>query len=108
MVQVNRETFTLEWPAEHQLCIGGAVNFYTIVAIWEATKTFMPAVLDFSKLTHYDSACLALLIDWLRRADAGAHEISIQGLPDSLLHIADLYGIKDFLLDKMNNHDNRP
>ncbi|UXY15242.1 STAS domain-containing protein [Chitiniphilus purpureus] len=53
--------------------------------------------LDLSGVTRADSAALALLLAWQRRALAGGTRLSVVGAPGGLLQLARLYGVTDLL-----------
>lgn len=53
--------------------------------------------LDLSAVTRVDSAALALLLAWLRRAQAAGTSLAIVGAPTSLLQLARLYGVDTLL-----------
>lgn len=54
-------------------------------------------VLDFSAVSEADSAALALLFDWLRRARAAGHVVSLLHVPAVLGSLAALYGVDELL-----------
>jgi len=52
---------------------------------------------DFSAVTDIDTAALSLLIEWQRRAIAAGKKIRFIHLPETLLSLAALYGVTDFV-----------
>ena len=50
--------------------------------------------IDFSQVGKADSACVSLLLDALRRPDG---KISLQGIPESVSTLSELYEIEDWL-----------
>ena len=50
--------------------------------------------IDFSQVGKADSACVSLLLDALRRPDG---KITLQGIPESVRTLSELYEIKDWL-----------
>ena len=54
-------------------------------------------IFDLSGVTRVDSAALALLLAWLRRAKALDARVELRAMPESLLALARLYGV-DVLL----------
>lgn len=54
-------------------------------------------ILDLSEVQAVDSAVLALLFEWRRRARAAGVRPIVQGTPPALRRLAQLYGIDDLL-----------
>lgn len=52
---------------------------------------------DLSEVTELDSSLLALLLAWLRDAQARQRELAFANLPESLQTIARLYGVDGML-----------
>ena len=52
---------------------------------------------DFSAVERVDSAALALILDWLRAAQAGQRTLVLRDLPQNLLDLAALYGLADLI-----------
>ena len=48
---------------------------------------------DLGEVTEMDSALLALLLAWLREAEAHGHALQFARLPEALRTIARLYGV---------------
>ncbi|MEF9943107.1 MAG: STAS domain-containing protein [Burkholderiaceae bacterium] len=55
------------------------------------------AEFDFSGVERVDSAALALILDWLRTAQARELDLTLKGLPPSLLELAELYGLAELI-----------
>jgi phospholipid transport system transporter-binding protein len=53
--------------------------------------------IDCSQLASVDSSAVALLLAWLRAAQAKNCQLSVSGLPSSLLSLASLYGVDEML-----------
>lgn len=53
--------------------------------------------IDFSEVSDVDTAALSLLIEWQRRALALNKRIAFKKLPESLMSLAALYGVADFI-----------
>ncbi len=53
--------------------------------------------IDFSEVSDVDTAALSLLIEWQRRALALNKRIVFKKLPESLMSLAALYGVADFI-----------
>ena len=54
-------------------------------------------IFDLSGVTRVDSAALALLLAWLRRAKALDLRVELRAMPESLLALARLYGVDALL-----------
>jgi phospholipid transport system transporter-binding protein len=54
-------------------------------------------VLDASALTQFDSAALAVLLEFRRETLALGKSFALQGMPPRLGNLATLYGIEDLL-----------
>ena len=54
-------------------------------------------VIDFSGLTAVDSAAVAVLLSWQRTAVRNAIGLSFINMPDTLQHLAELYGVVGLL-----------
>jgi phospholipid transport system transporter-binding protein len=57
-------------------------------------------VVDFSGTTDIDSSALAVILQWRREAEAAGRRLKLDGVPENLKVLADLYGVS-FLLDGM-------
>ncbi len=55
------------------------------------------AVVDASGLTRFDSAALAVLLEFRRESLALGKHFSIRGLPQHLADLAHLYGVQELL-----------
>lgn len=56
-------------------------------ALFQKTKDIS---LNLSEVNHADSAGLALLLEWMAEAEQKGGEVSVEGMPESLLAIAKL------------------
>ena len=52
---------------------------------------------DLSAVGEVDSAALALLFDWTRRARAKGVALTFTGLPPGLIKLAEVYGVAELL-----------
>ncbi len=80
--------------------IAGPMTFDTYSAIREQTSRWpldRDIVVDLSGVTELDSSALALIFHWRRRARQ--HHVVLLELPDSLMALADLYGVVDILTE---------
>ncbi len=53
--------------------------------------------IDCSQVELVDSSAVALLLGWLRAAQATNCQLSVQGLPRNVLSLASLYGVESML-----------
>lgn len=56
-------------------------------------------VVDFSHVGKVDSSALSLMLAWRRRAMAAGSGIELRNIPDSLMSLARLYGVAEFIRD---------
>ncbi|WP_374355888.1 lipid asymmetry maintenance protein MlaB [Chitinimonas sp.] len=54
-------------------------------------------ILDLSAINEIDSAAISLLLHWQRAAMAAGHRLFLRNPPASLLSLAGLYGVEEFL-----------
>ena len=87
--------------------ISGALTFASVAAGIDAFKPYClpgqenPLVVDFSQITHTDSAGLAFLLHMKRMAHAVGRPIQFLALPEQTRNLAAVFGIAD-LLDSGN------
>lgn len=53
--------------------------------------------INLSGVTDVDTAALSLLLEWQRRAIAANKKVTFTHLPESLMSLATLYGVADFI-----------
>lgn len=56
-----------------------------------------PVVVDFSGVTEADSSAISLIMEWTRRMHGSNRQIFFANLGESLVSIANLYGVKDLI-----------
>jgi phospholipid transport system transporter-binding protein len=73
-------------------------------ALLEAGRSFLPpgqppaeTVFDLSAVEETDSSALTLVFAWLRTARERGTKLRIDHPPASMLSLAELYGVSDFL-----------
>jgi phospholipid transport system transporter-binding protein len=54
-------------------------------------------VVDFARAGKVDSSALSLMLAWRRRARAAGRTIEFRNVPDSLMSLANLYGVAEFI-----------
>jgi phospholipid transport system transporter-binding protein len=53
--------------------------------------------IDLSAITEVDSTAVSLLLQWQREASAKGRKLTLLAPPASLVSLAKLYGVEDFL-----------
>ena len=86
-----------------QIAVRGPVTFATAGGLLESGKSLfagqMAVTVDLREVTSVDSACLALLLEWLCQGRAQQCAVTFQGMPAKLLAIARLSGVEAILTD---------
>jgi phospholipid transport system transporter-binding protein len=54
-------------------------------------------VVDFAQAGKVDSSALSLMLAWRRRAQAAGRTLEFRNIPDSLMSLAKLYGVVEFI-----------
>ena len=80
----------LQFPAV--LTHGVASVFFESVAREMASQP-EHVVVDASALSQFDSSALAILLECRRRALAQSKTFAVQGAPERLIQLADVYGV---------------
>ena len=65
----------------------------------EGSRSFEgdPVVVDLSGVTEADSSAISLILEWTRRMHAANRKISFANLGESLVRIANLYGVMELI-----------
>jgi len=80
--------------------IEGPVTLAGVTALLaEGSRSFegTPVVVDFSGVTEADSSAISLMLEWTRRMHDGNRQIFFANLGESLVSIANLYGVEDLI-----------
>ncbi len=80
--------------------IDGAVTLTGVTTLLaEGSRAFEgnPVVVDFSGVTEADSSAVSLMLEWTRLMHGGNRQIFYANLGESLVSIANLYGVKDLI-----------
>jgi phospholipid transport system transporter-binding protein len=96
---VSRATITREGA---RLQLSGVLDHASVPILREQGRTLIaqgsgPLVLDCAGVEHSNSAGLALLLAWLRDAQAASRPLTIAGLPSELRQIADVSNALELL-----------
>jgi phospholipid transport system transporter-binding protein len=84
----------------------GALSFETVPTVLVESEKYAERadvdipdrlVIDFAKVTHVDSSAVALLLEWLRRAQRNGKTLRFVNLPAPLLALARLYGVAELI-----------
>ena len=85
-------SFELNDLGEGRFALGGEVTFDTAERILRASETpfeqYTRIEVDFSGVTHSDSAGLALLLEWITWANHTVREIRFTSMPERVVAIA--------------------
>jgi phospholipid transport system transporter-binding protein len=81
--------------------LAGPLTMDSVAAVLAAsTEAALPAsgVIDLERIEVVDSAGVALLLAWKRRAEAERKPLAFAHLPPSLASLAQLYGVEELLV----------
>ena len=62
------------------------------------------AIFDFTEVNQADSAMLALLLQWIRKAKAKGLMPEVKNMPEGLWSLARLYGVRELLRPYCQKH----
>lgn len=68
-----------------------------LLAEGSGTLEGSPVVVDFSGVTEADSSAISLMLEWTRRMHGSHRQIFFANLGESLVSIANLYGVTDLI-----------
>ena len=84
-----------------ELVVSGILDFVTVITLWNQSlplfRNERNIQINLEKVTESNGAALALLIEWKRFAALHQKSITYQNVPETLLSIAKISGIVDFL-----------
>ncbi len=76
----------------------GTLSFDTVPALLDQYPADRERLeIDLGRLEKSNTAGLALLLDWLRRAKQDGHAVFIRNIPDDLRTLAHVNGVEDIL-----------
>ena len=91
----------LQALGEGRFAVSGPVGFDNAAALLQQSEPWFADArsieVDLQRVTKVDSAALALLIEWQRRARQHDQDICFTGMPPRLQALAQLSGVADFL-----------
>lgn len=82
------------------MVVSGPLTIETVPALFATGLQHLTSedmLVDFSGVEAVDSAAVSLLLGWLRAAQRSQHTLSVTGLPEGLLSLAQLYGVAELL-----------
>lgn len=82
------------------LVLSGRLTMSTVPALYEAGLQHLDSedlLVDFSKVEAVDSAAVSMLLGWSRAAKSKKRSLRVTGVPESLLSLANLYGVAEML-----------
>jgi phospholipid transport system transporter-binding protein len=85
--------------------VSGALTFETVPALYQNSSSWFQGegelILDLAQVERTDSAGLALLIEWLRRAQAANRQLRFANIPAQVQTLIRINGLQDAL----SNHN---
>jgi phospholipid transport system transporter-binding protein len=87
--------------------VHGAMTFDSVTELWRQSADMFsgePVLqIDLTKVTHTDSAGLALLVEWLREASRRGARIEFLHLPTQMLALAGAANLEQVLAGKQGS-----
>ncbi len=84
--------------------VSGALTFETVPDLYRTSAGWFESAggltFDLAQVTNADSAGLALMVEWLRRARAGNHALRFANAPAQVQTLIRINGLQDALLNK--------
>lgn len=92
----------IEAPDSGSVAISGDLTFDTVNGLRHRSDEFLrdgsPVTLDLDGVTRADSAGLALMVEWLKQAQARDVPLRVVNMPDQMLAIARMSKLDNVLL----------
>ena len=83
--------------------VAGALTFETVPDLYRSSTSWFEGtgelILDLAQVERTDSAGLALLIEWLRRAQAANRTLRFANIPAQVQTLIRINGLQDALLN---------
>ena len=80
--------------------LAGPLTMDSAAAVFQASGAFalpQAGVVDLERVDRVDSAGIAVVLAWKRRAAAEGKPLVFAGVPRSMTSLAELYGVENFL-----------
>ena len=89
----------LNLTSDGKLFVEGEMTFNTVNQLWEESQPLLEhiRIIDLKEVKRSDSAGLALLIEWHQYVQRYNGSVTFKNLPVSLLNMAKVSGIHEFL-----------
>jgi phospholipid transport system transporter-binding protein len=96
---VSEVTTAFQVEGERWMPVGSLTMDSVATVLATSAETALPAtgVIDLERVEAVDSAAVALLLAWKRRAASEGKPLSFAHLPPSLASLAQLYGVGELL-----------
>ena len=83
--------------------VAGALTFDTVPGLYQTSASWFEGagelILDLAQVVRADSAGLALMIEWLRRAQAANRSLRFANIPVQVQTLIRINGLQDALLN---------
>jgi len=83
--------------------VSGMLTFDTVAALYKTADSWFAGegemVIDLAQVSRADSAGLALMVEWLRRARAVGRRLRFANIPAQMQTLIRVNGLQDALLD---------
>jgi phospholipid transport system transporter-binding protein len=101
---VSEVTAAFQVEGEHWMTAGSLTMDSVATVLATSTEAALPAtgVIDLERVEAVDSAGVALLLAWKRRASVEGKPLTFAHLPPSLASLAQLYGVEELLAAEPN------
>ena len=91
----------IEKQAADLFLVSGEVDFTTVPSLAKESEALFrdcrAITVDLGAVTRADSAALALLVQWLRNAEAQQQTLTFKNVPKNLMSIAGVSSLDDIL-----------
>jgi len=95
--QLKKISADIEQTETGHFKMTGTLDFETVPVVWQKSLALFKSCdslnIDFSAVTHSNSAGLALLIEWMRSARSNNQPIAFHHLPVQMQEIAKVCGV---------------
>ena len=101
---MSEVTTAFQVEGERWMPAGSLTMDFVATVLAFSAEAALPAtgVIDLERVAAVDSAGVALLLAWKRRAVAEGKPVAFAHLPPSLASLAQLYGVEDLLATEPN------
>lgn len=83
-----------------RLAVSGSLTIPQAARLLEAGRQLVSsrdALFDLAGVDQIDSSGIAVILGWLRAAQAAGHSLKVANAPEALRSIAKLYGVEEIL-----------